>query len=327
MLRSQDKESLPVGYIDPGGNVFVQDQLFKTVTNMAQANFSYPLDRVRSIRFQTAIKQDKLVEKVTDTLSLGYNLSSEVYTSLSRLEYVFDNTISPVQNILNGTRFKFYGEYLYGLNDGNRSCYNLGLDIRNYQKIYKNFILANRLAYAHSDGNNEVEYLLGGVDNWISPQQAPNGGQPTPGNYGFQDVATSLRGYDQGARTGNNFAVFSTELRLPVLTTFMKRPIQSAILKNLQVVAFMDAGSAWNGFLPNAANSATNYSYPTLTSQPSPTNNVYLNLSVPQNGGLALGYGGGLRTSLFGYFVRCDAAWNIEGIKKPIIYFALGTDF
>jgi len=327
LLRSQDKESIPVGYVDPGGGVFVQDQTFKTITNMAQVNFSYPLDRVHSIRFQTAIKQDKLAEKVTDTLSLAYDLSTSVYTSLSRLEYVFDNTISPVQNIYNGTRFKFYGEYLYGLNNGNRNCYNLGLDIRNYQKIYKNFILANRFAYAHSDGNSEVEYLLGGVDNWISPQQASNGGQPTPGNYGFQDQVTSLRGYDQAARTGNNYAIFTTELRLPVLTTFIKRPIQSAILKNLQVVAFMDAGSAWNGFLPDAANSTSNYSYPTLATQPSPTNNVFLNLSVPDNGGLALGYGGGLRTSLFGYFVRFDAAWNIEGIKKPVIYFALGTDF
>ena len=325
-LRTQDKESLPVGYIDPSGNILVQDQLFKTVTNMAQASFSYPLDRVRSIRFQTAIKQDKLAEKVTDTLSLAYDLSNNTYTSLSRLEYVFDNTISPVQNIWNGTRFKFYGEYLYGLNMGNRSCYNLGLDIRNYQKIYKNFILANRLAYAHSDGNSEVEYLLGGVDNWISPKQATNADQPPASNFGFQDMATSLRGYDQYARTGNNFAVFSTELRLPLLTTFMKRPIQSAILKNLQLVAFMDVGSAWNGFLPSTVGSSgTNYSYPTLTSQPSPTNNVYLNLTVPNTDGVALGYGLGLRTLLFGYFVRCDAALNLEG--KGEIYFALGTDF
>jgi hypothetical protein len=326
-LRSQDKETLAVGYIDPGGNIFVQDQLFKTVTNMAQLSLGYPLDRVRSIRFQTAVKQDRLVEKVTDTLSLGYNLSSSVYTSLSRLEYVFDNTISPVQNILNGTRFKIYGEYLYGLNAGNRSCYNLGLDIRNYQKIYKNFILANRLAYAHSDGNNEVEYLLGGVDNWLNPSQAPSPGTVGNNSYGFQDVATSLRGYDQGARTGNNFAVFSTELRLPVLTTFIKRPIQSAILKNLQVVAFADMGSAWTGFLPNTVVSNSTYNYPTLGSSPSPTNNVYLNLTVPNSGGLAVGYGAGLRTSLFGYFVRLDAAWNIEGSPKPIFYFALGTDF
>jgi len=319
-LRTQDKETLP----DLATESY---QLFKTVTNMVQADFSYPLDRIHSIRFHTALRQDRFIEKATDTLSLSAaSPATSTYTSLSRLEYVFDNTISPVINIWNGTRFKFYAEELYGLNNGNRSCYNFGLDFRNYVKLYKNFILANRVAYAHSDGNSEVEYLLGGVDNWIEPKQAANASQQPNPAYGFQAMETPLRGYDQYARTGNNFFVFNTELRLPVLTTFMKRPIQSAILKNLQVVAFMDAGSAWSGFLPDAGGSSTTYSYPTLGTATSQSN-VFLNLTVPNSAGLALGYGGGLRTSLFGYFVRLDAAWNIEGLKKPIIYFALGTDF
>ena len=327
-LRSQDKQSLMVGYVDQTGNlVYEQNQLFKTVSNMVEADFSYPLDRVRSIRFHSALKQDRLIEKVTDTLSLAAPIPTiNNYTSLSRLEYVFDNTISPAINIINGTRFKFYSETLYGLNKGNKNCYNLGVDIRNYVKIYKNFILANRLAYAHSDGSSEVEYLLGGVDNWISPQQAANASQGPADNYGFQAMTTSLRGYKQYARTGNNYLLFNTELRLPVLTTFMHRPIQSAILKNLQVVAFMDAGDAWKGFLPDAASLNSTYTYPTMYN-PSQLNNVQLTLTIPNSGGLALGYGAGLRTSLFGYFVRCDAAWNIEGSKKPIVYLALGTDF
>jgi hypothetical protein len=48
---------------------------------------------------------------------------------------------------------------------------------------------------------------------------------------------------------------------------------------------------------------------------------------VPNSSGLALGYGAGLRTMLFGYFLRMDAAWNIDGSPKPIIYLAIGTDF
>ncbi len=328
-LRSTDKKTFDVIYQDPSGQPIAEEtQLFKSVTNMLQADFSYPLDRVRSIRFHTALRQDKLVGKATDTLSLTYEVpNTEAYTSFSRLEYVFDNTITPVWNILNGSRFKVYGEYMYGLNNGNKNCYNLGFDIRNYQKIYKNVILANRLAYAHSDGTGEVEYLVGGVDNWMWAKQAAAANQAPAGNYEFQAMTTPLRGYDQYARTGNNFLVFNTELRIPVLTTFMKKPIQSPILKNLQVVPFVDMGSAWNGFLPDANSMGANYNFPAYGSQLSGLNNVYLNLTVPNSGGLALGYGVGLRTSLFGYFVRCDAAWNIEGIKKPIIYIALGTDF
>jgi len=326
MLRTQDKENFAV----PVGGNYWDDELFKSVTNMVQALFSYPLDRVHSIRFNTALRQDRLLEKATDTYSLAYPITiPDAYTSLSRLEYVFDNTISPEMNIRYGTRFKFYGEYMYGLTNGNRNCYNLGMDIRNYEKLYKHFILANRLAYAHSDGNSEVEYLLGGVDNWISPQSAANANQPAASNYGFQTLATPVRGYKQYARIGNNYMVFNTELRLPLLTTFMKRPIQSAILKNLQLVGFVDMGDAWRAFLPDANNTVSQYSYPTpaqLTG--TGPNNVFLNLTVPNSGGLAVGYGAGLRTSIFGYFVRLDAAWNMdEPSWTPIFYFSLGTDF
>jgi hypothetical protein len=327
-VRAVDKQDMTVTYEDKNGTpLFSHSQLFKTVGNMVQADFSYPLDRVRSIRFHTGVRQDVLVEKVTDTLSLAFPVANTAnYTSLSRLEYVFDNTISPAINIRNGTRFKFYSEYLYGLNNGNRSCYNLGFDIRNYQKIYKNFILANRLAYAHSDGNNKVEYLMGGVDNWIQPQKADGGGLQSLDGYGFQALTTPMRGYKEEARAGNNFMVLNTEFRLPVLTTFLKRPVQSPMLKNLQFVAFMDVGDAWPGFMPDASTMAQTYHYPPPGTA-LPGQNVFLTLTVPGSGGVALGYGAGLRTSVLGYFVRMDAAWSIDGSPKPIIYFALGTDF
>ena len=86
-------------------------------------------------------------------------------------------------------------------------------------------------------------------------------------------------------------------------------------------------GDAWKGFLPTGDNLSSNYNFPSLGSPSSGLNNVYLSLTVPNSNGLALGYGGGLRTSLFGYFVRTDIAWSIDTPKKPVFYFALGTDF
>jgi len=323
-LRFTEKKMLKIDYIDTrtGRPIFPEpvDQPFKTVLNAVQGDFSYPLDRLRSIRFHTALRQDRMVEKVTDTLSLAFPIpNTEAYTSLTRLEYVFDNTISPAINIFYGTRFKFYGELFYGLDKSNKSCYNLGLDIRNYQKLYKTIILANRLAYAHSDGTSKVQYLAGGVDNWFSAQKAPGGG-PLDG-FGFQMLATPLRGYKQNARTGNNFAVFNTEVRAPIIAAFAKRPIKSLLLKNLQVIAFCDAGMAWNGFLPD--NSGSTYS---AQSSSLPTSK-YIQLDINTPGGLAVGYGAGLRTMLRSYFLRLDAAWNIEGKPKPIVYFSMGMDF
>ncbi|MBC7553673.1 MAG: hypothetical protein H7257_06805 [Taibaiella sp.] len=323
-LRTQKKDYQYVVYTDQNGNpLFVKEQLFKNVTNMIQGDISYPLDKIRSLRFSTAVRQDRMIQKAQDTLSLSYDFPNATqYWSLSRGEYVFDNTISPILNIRKGTRYKVYAEYMYQANGNKQSCYNIGFDFRTYQKIYKNAIWATRVAYAHSDGTSKVQYQLGGVDNWVAPQVAKN--NSAGGDYGFMALASSLRGYQQAARKGNNYAVFSTEVRLPVLTTFFKRPIQSAILKNLQAVAFVDAGSAWKGFLPSAENLSNTYNFPQLGQQLS---NVAVSITVPNSSGLGIGYGGGLRTTMFGYFVRCDAAWNIDGLKKPIVYFAIGTDF
>ncbi len=330
-MHTQSKDNQKVSFLDPNGNVVYQDvYLFKSTLDMVQADFNIPLDRVHSIRFHTSLREDKMVAKARDSISLMQldALFPTQYWSFSRFEYVYDNTICPAMNIRLGTRYKFYSEYMYELNNGNQNCYNFGLDARTYRKIYKNIIWASRVAYGHSDGNSVVQYILGGVDNWIYPQKASSGGLMSNNNYGFMTLATSLRGYNQGARKGNNFAVLSTEIRLPVVTTFFKRPIQSSLLRNLQLVPFMDAGSAWDGFFPSAENTIGKYSYPSGSSPGSPPyNNVFLKLTVPNANGLALGYGCGLRTSLFNYFIRADLAKNIDNPKQIVGYLALGLDF
>ncbi|MBA3828036.1 MAG: hypothetical protein H0X33_03785 [Taibaiella sp.] len=323
-LHSETYNNQLVTAIDNTGQpVAQQAELQRSITNMVQANFTYPLDRVRSVRFHTALRQDASYLKAADTLSL-YDIPHNVqYTSMNRLEFVYDNTKTTALNIRYGFRYKFYGEVLYGLTNGNRSCYNLGTDFRYYHKIYRNFIWATRIAAEHSEGNNKVIFYLGGVDNWISPRYddyVPANGGP----YGYQAIATNLRGYDQNSRNGNTYALVNTELRLPIFTTFLHRPIQSSILKNLQAIAFVDAGSAWNGLLPTQDNNNNNYQFP---SPISPQGNVTLNIAVPYSTGVAVGYGLGLRSMLLGYFIRADAAWNLEGKTKPQWYFAIGTDF
>lgn len=320
-LRTQTKHNEYVLYSDTFGNSIVKEQLFKSVSNMLQVDFSYPFDRLRSMRFKTAFRQDVLVQKAQDILSLKYEIpNTNQYWSLTRAEYVFDNTVSPVLNIRKGTRYKVYGEYMLQTNGKDLYCYNFGLDFRTYQPIYKNIIWATRVAMAHSDGTSQVQYQVGGVDNWIRPKtdySSPSTGH----NYGFMTLATNLRGYKQGARKGNTFGLINTEIRMPVVTTFIKRPVQSPILKNLQLVAFADAGSAWNGFLPDAQNLTSTYVFPQYN-VPGSTNNVILNVTVPNGGDFILGYGLGLRTMLFGYFVRVDVPLN-----NNMVYVAFGTDF
>jgi hypothetical protein len=44
---------------------------------------------------------------------------------------------------------------------------------------------------------------------------------------------------------------------------------------------------------------------------------------------IVYGYGGGIRTLLFGYFVRLDYAWGVETrvVQDPRLYFSIGMDF
>jgi len=324
-LRSTSLSNFTIPIVDSAGGVIdVIDELGKNTTNLFQFSVSYPFDRLRSLKMHVGLRQDALVFKLQDPVSLfieGEALEKQ-YWGLSRIEYVFDNTISPTINIYNGFRYKFFTEYLYRFNGNNGGFYNFGVDFRYYHKLYKNFIWANRLAGAHSGGSRKILYYLGGVDNWINPKYSDYVPVRPTEDYAFQALATNLRGYEQNSRNGNTYAVWNTEFRLPVLTTFLRRPVQSAFLKNLEVVAFADVGSAWNGLTPNAdALRNDRYLYSQNGDDP-----VVL-IVTDQTGGVGVGYGAGLRTSLIGYFFRFDVAWNIEGRRKPIGYFSIGTDF
>ncbi len=304
----------------------VVEELAKNTTNLLQTNLSYPLDRMRSLHLNVGLRSDQLYLKSQDIVSLALvkAVDEKQYWAIAHGEYVFDNTKNPAMNIFLGTRYKFFAEYIRRMNGTGGGAFNIGADYRYYTKIYKNFIWAARFATAMSDGTQKILYHVGGVDNWLNYKYSSYVPVRPYENYGFETIATNLRGYEQNSRNGNSYAVFNTEFRLPVLASFVKRPIQSQVLKNLQVITFLDAGSAWEGIMPNADRLKNNKVLPDPGVDPNPR--VVLSIK-DETGGVGIGYGAGLRTMMFGYFLRADAAWNIEGRKKPIIYFSIGTDF
>lgn len=321
-LRTETFQNYDVTYSDPSGRpVFVNPQLGKVSMNLLQASAHRPFDRIRRLSGHLGVRQDVLDFKARDTLSLSFSPREVTWWALSRLEYVFDNSTAPSINLRQGFRYKFFAEYLQGLDSNKYGMYNAGLDFRYYHKVYRNVTLATRLAGAHSGGKQKVRYLMGGVDNWILPRQAGGPGNFNDQDYAFQALATNLRGYEQSARIGNTYAVANLEMRVPILHTILRRPVQSPILRNLQLVGFVDAGSAWQGLLPSADRQVQTYQ---LFDPPNP---VAITLEIPYDYGLAVGYGAGLRTMLFGYFLRTDFAWNIEGRRKPLLYVSIGTDF
>lgn len=329
LLRNTNTQQYSLTFTDTTGNpLFNTLGIGKTTTTLVQGTGSYPLDRMRSIRFQLGLRQDLLNFKAIDTFTLIFP-SDKKYWIMSRVEFVYDNTKLITTNIRNGTRYKIFGEYMQQLN-GNAEyqkqmngkiggVYNFGFDFRNYQKIYKNLIWAFRVSGAHSGGAQKILYFLGGVDNWINYQTANPAAPVGLETYGFQTLANNLRGYKQNARNGNSYALVNSEFRFPILTSLVRRPIQSRILRSLQLVAFTDAGLAWNGLLPNDQTMGRTV---TLNQPP-----VSVTLNVPNQESISIGYGMGMRVAVSGYQLRVDAAWNKNGDPKPIVYFSLGTDF
>ena len=301
------------------------------------ARLRFPLDKVRSVRITVGPRFEKSVFPAFSLADLKRPDVNKTFGQFT-LEYVHDNTLNPTMNIWHGLRWKAYLDWFTDLKPKNtegKFLFNAGFDARHYLPIYRNVIWAVRAAGDFSWGNQKVVYYLGGVDGWLKfkdnwksdgtgyryfdPNNTPDG----DGNYVYQALAVNLRGFKQNIANGNNNVIINSEVRVPVFTTLFNKPINNAFLRNFQVVQFVDLGTAWNGRYDNFERPSVFYG------SPSPSNPVTVKLKAGGVGPFAGGYGFGARSTLLGYFLRFDVAWQMNGIfkGKPQTYIALGLDF
>ncbi|MBS1647650.1 MAG: PD40 domain-containing protein [Bacteroidetes bacterium] len=294
-------------------------------THDVQYKMRYPINEVSSIRGTISYRNDRFVTTSIDDQSLKTANTYDNWAG-AKLEYVFDNTRPKGLNLYNGWRLKVFSEYYEGfLFTGDKTLHsmvNAGFDIRHYLKVHRNIIWANRLAGASSWGTDRICYYLGGVDNQIAPKFNTNEQIKHPDTYGFQTLATNMRGFTQNARNGNNFAVFNSELRVPLFSYLANHPLRSDILNNFQIIPFVDVGMCWYGTNPTSVENTTNQ----YTTMQYPFTVI---ITEPKQAVL-VGYGFGLRTRLLGYFVRLDFSWGVNRYSTQTpkaIYFSLSTDF
>jgi hypothetical protein len=198
----------------------------------------------------------------------------------------------------------------------------LGFDFRHYQKVHRQIIWATRATANTSFGPGKVVYYLGGVENWLAPRFNNEIATASDRNYVFQALACNMRGFQQNIRNGNSFALINTEIRMPLFQYALNRPLRSDFLNNFQVVPFFDMGTAWIGSSPYSDENTFNQK----TYVNGPIKAKVINVRDP----IVAGFGGGLRSKVFGYFLRFDAAWGVqdgEVAQKPIYYFSLSLDF
>ena len=307
-----------------------------TRTNIVETQFKYPFNQLNSVRLKYGFRNDRFIIKSTDINTLNTPNSSQNWL-YNRVEFVHDHTFNVAKNIKYGFRANVFAEFQkefptqekviadqnVQLPIFNNSYLMLwGFDARHYQKVYKTIIWANRVAYSSSVGTKKMAYYLGGIDGMLNPKFNENTIVNLNNDYAYQALAVNLRGFEQNIRNGNNYAVWNSEFRVPIFSAFSKNQKKSSFIQNTQMLAFFDLGSAWEGF--------------------SPFENGNLAQEIRENQGASaiakvdvykqpfvMGFGTGVRTELFGYFIRADVGWGYDTgtVNKARFQMALGYDF
>lgn len=259
--------------------------------------------------------------------------SEQQFYGGAKAELVYDNSLSTGMNIIEGTRAKLRAIHYQAIGDNQKSFSQVSLDVRHYQKIYREIVFAVRGYTGTFLGNSPKKYLLGGMDNWFSNSVNYEGLQNpltnAVGTYNenllFAEFATSLRGFDYATLYGNSVAMVNAEFRVPLIRALSSGPITSNFFRNLQFTAFYDIGTSWTGALPfNAQNSVRKRVVPD-----DPSGSPFLiELNEYLNPWL-YSYGVGLRTMMLGYYMKFDLAWPVENytVKDPRVFVTLGFDF
>jgi Tol biopolymer transport system component len=247
----------------------------------------------------------------------------------NKAEVVYDNSISTGMNLIEGTRAKLTFTHHEGLGNKNASFTNLSADIRHYQKIYKEIVLAVRGFGGSFFGKSPKMYALGGMDNWFGDHLNYDGiGNPlasVSGKYNpnmiFTEFATNLRGFDYATLYGNNVVMANVEFRLPLIRALAGGPITSNFFRNMQFIGFYDVGTSWSGGAPFDENGSVRQRE-VIGGPFSVQLNEYLNPWL-------YSYGFGMRSVMLGYYMKFDLAWPVENYKThdPRLSVTLGFDF
>lgn len=275
----------------------------------------FEMTRYQDLNFFNLIPNTPAVESNTTT-----------YLGL-KTNYVYDNSRVTGLNMMEGTRLKIEYQHHEGISNKSRSFDKFTFDVRHYQKLHRTLVLAGRAYYGKFFGRFHHNFLLGGMDNWMFSNRIASSTPYFPevskenNELYFSEFVTSVRGFDFNTFHGTDVLLFNLELRLPVAGFFSNAPVRSTFLRNLQFVGFLDVGSAWTGASP--------FSSDNNISTVVRGDNVFQAEIKTFRSPWLTGYGTGLRSVMFGYYMKFDLAWPIEDNRagSSKFYVSLGHDF
>ncbi|MCC5945626.1 MAG: hypothetical protein JJT94_11880 [Bernardetiaceae bacterium] len=307
--------------------------------NKISGTVSYPFNITTRLSASPFLAQTRFNVTDIDPAVLAHEDVVRSYSGAS-INFVFDNSFMSGPNMPVGTRFKASLDSYVGVNSPAQSFGNLMLDARHYVRLNSLFTIATRFAYGKFFGAGGSVYRLGGVDNWIF-QRAPelntlsqedpfflNTNDPASfandySGYLFMQYATPMRGFDFNKLSGSDFMLINFEVRMPIVQAIAEaNNLRSRFLQNFQIVAFTDIGSAWTGASPFSRENSINTTF-------FDDNNAFFAKVSNYKDPFLIGYGLGLRSSVFNYFTKLDVAWGLEdGLHTgPHYYLSFGFDF
>jgi hypothetical protein len=291
----------------------------RQLVNQASGGIKIPFNETVALRTYVIGRQDRSIILGTDSASLVLPDNKLSWVG-NKTELVYDNTKNIDINLPYGTRFKIFGEFYQNLEQGARQVINLGFDYRKYTKLHHKIIWANRFTVNASVGAAKVQYYIGGIENWVGPSYNDAVSRAQGSQYVFQMQANSLRGFIQNIRNGSNYMLFNSEIRIPLAAYLTQKPVRADYLRNFMLVPFIDIGTAWYNASP-------------FGEQPYNTKVVagpgYVVTVTNSESPFVGSTGIGIRSRVFGYYLRLDWAWGVVNgrFNDRITQFGLGYDF
>ena len=117
---------------------------------------------------------------------------------------------------MNQFNFEPSNNFRVDLNQGFTAV--LGMDARYYQPVLNHSIFAFRITSATSLGSKPNIYYLGGVNNNLFPSFDNSIPLPQDQDFAFKTNVPHLRGFKSNIRNGSSYALFNSEIRVPLFT-------------------------------------------------------------------------------------------------------------
>ncbi len=273
------------------GDALGSPRLFSERNFGVLGNISYPFDRFRRVELSLTqlFAEIRFFDPVFGT-PLERKYQSVTSPSVS---LVGDNALFGYYGPVNGRRYNVTYSPSFAVFDNGLQYHTVTADHRKYWDLTHGYTFAVRTLGAYSTGRDARTFFVGGF--------------------------STLRGFEDFSIEGTRVAIANLEVRFPFIQHLgLVGPVPIGIF-NLRGAAFADVGAVWN---------QGDKLRLSVISEDRQDGVIAGGTREPFNG-LGFGFGGGIRTALYFFIVKMDAAWNTDfrTISKPRWHFSIGPEF